>query len=158
REAKYVVEARAMVGTNRNEVLLGIPSMSLPNIGMPGVPSAIPEIAFAKSSAQKGVAKIGVFAYNRETGLRVWQSGSLPVASNAQNPWVLGVGPLQRGSIYSGNTFAGNRIQLPFRTERLEEHPSPSDLTVTQSCVFHEPEPTAPMPPASSIAATPATA
>lgn len=149
KEATYVVEARGMVGTNRDEVLLGIPSMSLPNLGVPGVPSAIPEIAFAKRTAQEGVAKISVFAYNRETGHSVWQSGTNRVASNARNTWLLGAGPIQRGSIYPATGFAGTKLKSLFRHERAEPPPPPSKLAVTKSRIFVEPErPIAAAPPA----------
>ena len=115
-EATYVVEARAgAVGTNRQDVLIGIPQTSLPTGAVAaGVPTAIPEIPFAKKTNQKGVAKIAVFAYNQVTGQAVWQSGSAPVTADARDTWVLGTGPFQRGSIYNGSNFMGQRIKLPW--------------------------------------------
>jgi hypothetical protein len=110
--ATYVVEARAgAVGTNHHDVMLGVPALSLPGASlMPGVPSAIPEIAFAKTTDQKGVAKIAAFAYNQRTGQPVWQSGVFPIVSNAKDTWIFGTGPFQRGSIYDGTRFAGSRL------------------------------------------------
>src|SRR5947209_7367629 len=73
--ANYVVEVRAGgVGTDRHALLVGIPQMNVPTF-VPGQPSQIPEIPFAKKTDQEGVAKIAVFAYNRQTGQPVWQSG-----------------------------------------------------------------------------------
>ncbi|MFO1021348.1 MAG: DUF6655 family protein [Planctomycetales bacterium] len=133
KEAKYVVEARAMSGTNRQDLLFGIPQTSLPNMNVPGVPTNIPEISFAKSTAQKGVAKVAVFAYSKDTGQAVWQSGSNPVASTAKDVWVLGTGPWQNGSIYSGTRFAGGKIN-PFNgADGIEEQ-----LNVTTEQIFDE--------------------
>lgn len=133
KEAKYVVEARAMSGTNRQDLLFGIPQTSLPNMNVPGVPTNIPEISFAKSTAQKGVAKVAVFAYSKETGQAVWQSGSNPVASTAKDVWVLGTGPWQNGSIYTGTRFAGGKIN-PFNgAEGVEDQ-----LNVTTEQIFDE--------------------
>lgn len=110
KDADYVVEARAMTGTNRQDLLFGVPQTSLPNLNVPGVPSSIPELSLAKSTTQKGVAKIAVFAYQKETGTPIWQSGAYPVASSAKDMWILGTGPWQRGTIYTGTQFAGTRL------------------------------------------------
>jgi hypothetical protein len=140
RDAEFIVEARAFVGTNRQEVLVGIPQMQLPNMGVPGVPSSVPEIALAKSTNQKGVAKVAVFAYHQETGQPVWQSGATPVSSNAKDTWLFGAGPWQRGSIYKGTRFAGDRIQLPFRAgdQPMPELPQPI-IAVAAEQMFQEP-------------------
>jgi hypothetical protein len=99
------------VGTDHHDVLVGIPAISVPS-GMTGMPTGIPEIPFAKSTAQKGIAKIACFAYNRETGQAVWQSGAYPVVSTAKDSWFLGTGPFQRGTIYDGTHFAGSRFMV----------------------------------------------
>ena len=72
--ALYVVEMRSgAMGTDRHSLLVGTPAVSVPSI-VPGIPGAsIPELALMKKSDQRGVAKIGVFAYNRITG---WRSGN----------------------------------------------------------------------------------
>lgn len=138
-EADYVVEARAgAVGTNQHNVLIGIPAISVPTGGlMPGVPSAIPEIPFAKTTDQKGVAKIAAFAYNQHTGQAVWQSGTFPVVSNAKDTWFLGTGPFQRGSIYDGTHFAGSRFLFSRRRKR-QVAPVDPDVPVTAEAVFQE--------------------
>jgi hypothetical protein len=140
-EATYIVEARVgALGTNRHDVLIGVPSVNLPNMGLvPGVPSSIPEIPFAKSTQQKGVAKLAVFAYNQHTGQPVWQSGAFPVMATARDTWVLGTGPFQRGSIYEGTRFAGSRILLPFQRDKPEPPSLSAEIPVTAEAVFFEP-------------------
>jgi hypothetical protein len=93
-QADFVVEARAgTVGTDRNDLLFGIPSTNVPQI-MPvqPVPAAvIPEIPIAKRRDQKGIVKLAVFAYHRETGTPVWQSGLVHQESSANDVWILGL-------------------------------------------------------------------
>jgi len=111
-EAEFIVEARAgAIGTDRNDLLFGLPSMNVPQI-MPAqpTPAAIPEIPVAKRRDQRGIAKIAVFAYHRQTGAPVWQSGLAQQESSSNDVWILGAGPFQRGTIYEGTTFAGQAI------------------------------------------------
>lgn len=111
-QADFVVEARAgAIGTDRNDLLFGVPSMNVPQI-MPlqPIPAAIPEVPIAKRRDQRGIAKIAVFAYHRETGTPVWQSGAAHQESSANDVWILGAGPFQRGTIYEGTAFAGNAL------------------------------------------------
>ncbi len=138
-EAEYVVVARAgVVGTNRHDVMLGVPSVNLPTVtAISGVPSAIPEIPFAKTTEQKGVAKIAVFAMNRHTGQAVWQSGAFPVTSSAKDTWIFGTGPFQRGSIYQGTQFPGEELLKPFRGKSGPKGAAP-DIPVTAEAVFSE--------------------
>lgn len=108
--ALYVVELRAgAVGTDRHSVMVGTPAVSLPSV-VPGIPTSIPEIALMKKNDQRGVAKIGVFAYNRVTGRAVWQSGSVESTSRIKDTWVFGAGPFTRGTIRQGAELAGEPI------------------------------------------------
>lgn len=111
-EADFVVEARAgAVGTDRNDLLFGLPSMNVPQIPLvQPVPAVIPEIPIAKRKDQRGIAKIAVFAYHRQTGAPVWQSGLVHEESSANDVWILGAGPFQHGTIYQGTEFAGSAI------------------------------------------------
>ncbi len=151
-QATYVVEARAgAVGTNRQDVLLGVPQVNLPTSAvMTGVPSVIPEIPLAKSTRQRGVAKLAVFAYNQVTGQAVWQSGSHPITADARDTWILGTGPFQRGSIYDGTNFAGQRVMWPAGGGSKEEQRPPAPgLSVTATSMFGEtPGVVPPSPPA----------
>jgi hypothetical protein len=114
KKASYVVEPRAgSVGTDRNDMLVGVPQMSIPAV-MPGIPGAmIPEIALAKKSNRRAVAKIAVFAYNRVTGDPVWQSGALQAVSSERNSWLCGAGPFQRGSLHKGTEFDDQHFVVP---------------------------------------------
>jgi Family of unknown function (DUF6655) len=111
-DADFIVEARAgAVGTDRNDLLFGVPSINMPQIPLvQPVPAVIPEIPIAKRKDQRGIAKIAVFAYHRATGTPVWQSGIVCRESSANDVWILGAGPFQHGTIYQGTEFAGNTI------------------------------------------------
>ena len=118
--AKYIVEARAgVLGTNSSSVMIGVPATNLPNLGTPGVPSAIPEIPFAKTTRQAGIAKIALFAYNQQSGKPVWQSGTFPVMADAKNTWFFGAVRYQRGSIYGDARGTNERGLLSFRGESI---------------------------------------
>lgn len=122
-KAVYVVEARSgAVGTDRHSLLIGVPQMNVPTI-VPGQPSFIPEIPIAKKTDQKGVAKVAVFAYNRITGLPVFQSGVVSSTSTAKDTWFLGIGPIMRGTIRDSTEFAGAPLSLPLLGSDGEERP-----------------------------------
>jgi hypothetical protein len=122
-DADYVVEVRTgALGTNRNDVLLGVPATQLPNVGvLPTGAAAIPEIALSKRTSQQAVCKIAVFAYDRMSGEPVWQSGNRKVDSHAKDTWLLGTGPFQRGNIYNGTSFAGEKIRAPLAKRKKEQ-------------------------------------
>ena len=140
-EADYLVEARAgAVGTDHHEVLFGVPAVNIPAvIPISGMPSSIPEIPLAKKTEQRAVAKIALFAYDRETGRPVWQSGVVPVESKAKDLWILGAGPFQRGTIYDGINFAGDRLKIPL-VDLGKKHTDEADsVSVAQEAYFVEP-------------------
>lgn len=111
--ADFIVEARVgSVGTDRNDLLFGVPSMNVPQIfPLQPAPAAIPEIPIAKRRDQRGIVKLAVFAYHRESGLPVWQSGLAHEESSSNDVWILGAGPFQRGTIYEGTAFAGRELR-----------------------------------------------
>jgi len=117
--ADYVVEARVgALGNDHHEVSYGIPATTALSSASAVVPTAppmpaIPEISFAKKEHQLGAAKIGVFAYDRETKEPVWQAGVKSNRSRSRSSWLLGIGPVQTGTIYEGPMFAGVRIKRP---------------------------------------------
>lgn len=137
-DAMYIVEARAgTVGTNRQDVLIGVPQVNLPTGALAaGAPSAIPEIPFAKKTHQRGIAKIAAFAYNQETGQAVWQSGTYPITADSRDTWILGTGPFQRGSIYSGTNLANNSL-FNRRDRGGARLPAPG-VSITASNTFAE--------------------
>jgi len=108
-DANIVIEARAgTIGTDRNEVVLGVPSTS---ITVKGNQTATPELAVAKRSEQRGVVKVSLCAYDRQSGRAVWQSGVENVSSHARDRWYFGAGPYQDGEIYEGVLFAGAPVK-----------------------------------------------
>lgn len=129
-KAAYVVEVRSGgIGTDRHSLLVGTPSVTLPAI-VPGVPGAsIPEIALVKRSDQRGVAKVGVFAYHRATGRALWQSGTVEAVSRSQDTWVFGAGPYSRGSIRKQPELAGE--PLPTFPLTLFKQPEKADESPT---------------------------
>lgn len=146
--ALYIVELRAgAIGTDRHSVMVGTPAVSLPSV-VPGIPTSIPEIALMKKNDQRGVAKIGVFAYNRVTGRAVWQSGTVESTSQVKDTWVFGAGPFTRGTIRERTELAGE--PLPSLSADLfhpkdERELAPSAGTTAKEQVF--PNNAAPPPP-----------
>ena len=142
-EADYIVEIRAgAVGTDRDDLLVGIPATTLPAFpGSQYSATSIPEIPFVKRTKQRGVAKVALFAYNRETGRPVWASGNRQGESAAQNFWFAGAGPLTRGTIYHEPTFAGNSLPRSMQ-KTVRMHPA-QGLAVERPQVFLEPVPAA---------------
>jgi hypothetical protein len=135
--ATFVVEARAgSVGTDRHQLLIGVPQMTMP-VTVPGAPSAIPEIPLAKRTDQNGVAKVAVYAYNRLTGERVWQSGTMEAKANSKDVWVLGTGPFQKGTIKNGaTTSVGDFLPInPFEAQARDTPPA-AGVAVTESSAW----------------------
>ena len=117
--------------------------MNVPSF-VPGQPTQIPEIPFARKTDQNGFAKILVFAYNRQSGLPVWQSGAVLSLSTAQDTWLFGAGPFQRGTIRQGMEFAGQKLPpLPLPSMNSGEDESQAArgpvVGVAQAAVWSEP-------------------
>ena len=139
--ADYVVEVRAgAVGTDRRELLFGVPATKIPSmLPVPGVPASLPEMPLATKTEQRGIVKLGLFAYNRKTGRPLWQSGSVPVESTAKDLWLLGAGPFRRGTIYEGTEFAGKRIRIPLISDDKKAHEK-GLVSVADEAHFSEPQ------------------
>jgi hypothetical protein len=127
--AEYIVDLRAGgLGTDRHSVLVGTPAVQLPSV-LPGIPTNIPEIALMKKSDQRGVAKVGVFAYNRITGRALWQSGTAEATTNVKDTWFLGTGPFSTGTIRKHTELAGEplpTIPTPFLHHKPETTTGPT--------------------------------
>ena len=123
--AKIIVEPRiGALGTDGHEVNYGLPqtgqlSAAAASLSSAPVVPVIPEISFGRSDEQLAVAKIVLFAYERESKIAVWQSGVSQSESSCRSSWVLGAGPFQKGSIHDGTRFAGR--QLGGSTTRYDE-------------------------------------
>jgi hypothetical protein len=155
--ATYVVEARSGgIGTDVHQLLFGVPQMNVPSV-LPGQPSLIPEMPFAKKTDQKGVAKLAVFAYNRRTGRPVWQSGVVQAASTSKDTWLLGAGPFRQGTLGEATKFAGQQINIPLLSgkDSGQEAAAPV-MAVTGPAVWEEtPAPPLVPDPLSAAAAAP---
>jgi hypothetical protein len=138
--AAYVVEARSgCVGTDRHSLLIGVPQMTVPTF-VPGQPSQIPEIPVAKKTDELGAAKLAVFAYNRHTGQRVWQSGTVEAYSNARDLWVAGLGPFRKGTIRHGTELAGEELAIPLiNGKEAREGQAGEVAPVTSAATWREP-------------------
>ena len=145
-KADYIVEARVgALGTDLHDVTYGLPASNALNAAasvlssIPTLPT-IPEISIANRNDQSAAAKIALFAYHRESRLPVWQSGIATAKSAAKDTWVLGAGPIQRGTIYEGTLFAGNRLRLPFARENDASAADSLPQKYAQSRQFQNPD------------------
>ncbi len=140
-QADYIVELRAgALGTDHHDLLFGVPALTIPTlVGMPTIPSQIPEIPLVKKTEQRAVAKVSVFAYNRQTGRPLWQSGAVGEESRAKAVWFFGAGPFQRGHIYDGTKFAGDRFSIPLIDPAVEPDRRRSGVSVADPAFFVEP-------------------
>lgn len=113
--ADYIVEARVgTIGSDGHDINYGVPANNAVNAAASLVSSSaplptLPEISLARRTEEMAAAKIAVFAYQRETRMPVWQSGTSIARSEATGTWILGAGPFKRGSIYDGTEFVGNK-------------------------------------------------
>lgn len=143
--ADYIIEARVgALGTDALEVTYGIPAsnaLSTAATLLSSVPAAptIPEISIGKRNAALSTSKVVLFAYHRETGTPVWQSGAAVARSDAKDSWLFGAGPIQRGTIYGGTQFAGTRLRFPWSKRETETKPVP-ELKIADSHQFVQPE------------------
>ena len=148
-QADYILEVRAgALGTDRHERPFRHSRHHDPDRrDRAGIPSQIPEIPFVKKTDQRAVTKIALFLYNRQTGRPVWQSGAAPEESRAKAWWVLGAGPFQRGTIYGGTKFAGDRLTIPLVDP--VRNPEGARVAVNDAAFFVEPkeEPRPPQKP-----------
>lgn len=141
-DAQIVVEPRVgTLGLDSHEVIYGIPANAGLSTVSSLVPSApqlpvMPEVALAKREGSKAAAKIGVFAYDRETREAVWQSGLSLSGSDARDTWLFGAGPFQEGAIYDGPRFAGNRLRLPLLDDAEEEQVRPHTASYFEEADF----------------------
>ena len=166
-EARVIVEPRiGALGTDGHEVVYGIPpadvsrSLGAAITGSGAAFSLLPEVSLGKNNAQSAVAKLVVYAYERETAEAVWQSGIAQAESSSRDVWVLGAGPFQSGTIYDGVRFAGKNIEkpaVPFLTSltfkdlnQKEEEPEPVVFATDESNLYFPAIP-APLKPDSKL-------
>ena len=116
-KADVILEARVgALGADGHEITYGLPrstvlsevSSALPNT--PALP-VIPELSVARVESHEGIAKLVVFAYERESGRSIWQSGIARSETGSHNTWVFGAGPFQKGTVHEGVRFAGRTLK-----------------------------------------------
>jgi hypothetical protein len=145
-DADYILEIRSgAIGTDHHDLLYGIPAVQVPAplamMGTGGSIPQIPEIPLIKKTKQTGVVKVSLFAYNRHTGSPIWQSGNIPSESKAKSLWVFGAGPFQKGNIYEGTSFAGQKILPDIELVDLRKgKQSKRQLDLTSEAYFIEPK------------------
>ena len=115
--ADVILEPRVgALGTDGHEVVYGLPQSSSVAFAATMLSStpvpAVPEVSIGKRNAQSGIAKVIVFAYDRETRAPIWQSGVNHSLATAKNTWVMGVGPFQGGTIREQTKLAGSAIRI----------------------------------------------
>lgn len=95
-EADVIVEAGlAAYGTDSHNAILGVTETD-----------RLPELNIAVRDMQFGVAKLSMFAYERESGAMIWHSGPKRVDGYQRIRKVLGVGPIFDGTIeHPANRF-----------------------------------------------------
>ncbi len=126
-DAEFVIEARAgAVGSDSHEVVYGMPANSLLSSAANFVPNAppvpsLPELSIAKQSQEHAATKLRLFAYHRERRQIVWQSGEAAATSEASHTWLLGAGPFEKGEIYGGTRFAGEKLSIVPRWLRRKD-------------------------------------
>ncbi|WP_052298866.1 DUF6655 family protein [Isosphaera pallida] len=100
-EARWIVEPRVGVyGTDSSDWMIGLPQLTIP-ITIPGLPmGTIPEVPIYKKSHQRGVARLALFAYDRQSGQVVWTSGTVTADADNRNTHLGAIGPIQSGTLH----------------------------------------------------------
>ena len=134
-DADYILEvAPGAVGTNRYDLMYGIPETSIPAIGTLAATS-IPEFALIKRTDQKAQVKLNMWAYNKTTGAIIWQSGLQTKSSNIRDRWFFGAGPFTNASYESGMRLGADKALPATIGERVSEDEKP---TIQTGAVYQE--------------------
>ena len=126
--ADYIVEARiGVLGNDGHEITYGVPGSAALGTaslftGAPIPASALPELSLGRRNHQSGAAKIGLFAYDRETREPVWQAGVTKGSSQALDLWIFGMGPYQQNSGAKAKRRSG-----PLSIFKKEQKPAAAD-------------------------------
>ena len=110
--ADYILEvATGAVGTNRYDLMYGIPETSIPSVmGSPA--TSLPELPIIKRTDQKAQVKLTMWAYNKTTGAIIWQSGEKLKSSWIRDRWVLGAGPFSKSSFSDATEVGGREVKI----------------------------------------------
>jgi hypothetical protein len=109
-EADVVMEvASGGIGTDGNELYVGIPAIPLP----PPSPIQLPQVSLFKRTRSIGTAKLTVIAYDARTREPVINSGYALARADHRTVNVLGAGGFASGSVHDElNRRAGNADSL----------------------------------------------
>lgn len=103
-----VAVASGAVGTDGQELFVGIPEIPLP----PPSPVAIPRLSLLTRTKMNGTAKLLVVAYDVKTKAPLLQNGVALARSDQQNWNILGAGPVQSGSVPDEIVAATDEVEL----------------------------------------------
>jgi hypothetical protein len=96
-DSQVVIEvASGGVGTDRQELFVGVPKMNAP---IPMMPLSIPEVTFINRNKANGTAKIALVAYDTATKQPVINNGSQLARSDHKSWNILGTGYIVSGSV-----------------------------------------------------------
>ncbi len=123
-DAELIVEIRVgALGTDGHSVMVGVPAIgSSNNSTEPNrqLLPTIPELSVARRDSLSGAAKVAVFAYDKNTRQAVWQSGLAQANSGANDTWILGVGPMQSGTVHGDMQLTASKKKSSNKS-RVEE-------------------------------------
>lgn len=132
-DAEYILEvSTGAVGTNRYDLMYGVPETSVPAVLTLGTATSIPEIPFVKRTDQKAQIKLTMWAYHKETGAIIWQSGEKIETASIRNRWIFGAGPFTNSSFNEKTEVGGNAVDVPFDNifgQRVAKNEKPSVKT-----------------------------
>jgi hypothetical protein len=100
-DSQITVEVRSQgCSIDRLEFLLGIPALYITGTSVTNnVPVATPELAFVKSTRQRGYTSVAFVAYWNDTGELVASSGPFIGRTSREDFWFFGIGPRTIGTI-----------------------------------------------------------
>ena len=136
-QADYIVEvAPGTVGTNRYELMYGVPETTIPAIGTMTTATSIPEFALIKRTDQKAQVKLRMWAYNKTTGAIIWQSGIMTKSSQIRDRWIFGAGPFTTATYDNAGLRLGGDKAIPqsFNGEETENEKT----SVAAEAAYHE--------------------
>ncbi len=135
--ADYIVEiAPGTVGTNRYELMYGIPETTVPAIGSLTTATSIPEFALIKRTDQKAQVKLVMWAYNKTTGSIIWQSGIDTKTAQIRDRWIFGAGPFSTATYDEAGIRLGADQAIP---KTFGEEVTRNETTSVRSdAVYHE--------------------
>lgn len=111
--ADVIMEVRSGgVGTDSNELYLGVPQLPLP-AGM-----QTPEIRLSERKAQFGYSKLGLVLFDAKTKAVLGDGGMSMAQSEDSNWYVMGMGPWQNGTL-KNDVATARRLPHGMKMNRL---------------------------------------